>query len=226
VPLRAIVFDFDGVIADSEPLHFRTFCEILAQEGVELTRPDYYGRYLGFSDAGVFREIGADRGKRWDRDAVATLVARKAARLEELEREMSVLFPGAEAFVRSAAALVPIAIASGALKAEILRVLDRADLTRLFTAIVAAEDVSTSKPAPEPYARAVELLSASAAHPILPQHCIAIEDSRWGLDSARAAGLKTVAVTHSYDATALADADLVVASLASLNVTDLPPLMS
>ena len=116
--------------------------------------------------------------------------------------------------------------ASGALRAEIVRVLDRAGLTRRFTAIVAADDVAASKPAPEPYLRAVSLLSAVSPHPIAAASCVAVEDSHWGIESARAAGLRTVAVTHSYDAAALGAADLVVSSLDALSVTDLRQLVS
>jgi beta-phosphoglucomutase len=225
--LRAIVFDFDGVIADSEPLHYRAFKEVLAGEGVELIERDYYSRYLGYNDARAFSEIGSDQGRQWTGDFIAALGARKAVRLEQLERQTSVLFPGAEAFVRRAAELMPLAIASGALRAEILRVLEAANLTRCFTAIVAAEDVVAGKPAPDPYTRAVALLGVSAGQPpIVAADCVAIEDSRWGIESARAAGLRTIGVTHSYDASELSQADLVVASLTALDVTNLRDLWS
>jgi len=224
--LEGIVLDFDGVIADSEPLHFRTFREVLSAERIDLTEADYYARYLGFSDADAFRMIGRTAGRSWSDELVATLIARKAARLEELERDTSVLFPGAERFIHDASALVPLAIASGALRAEIVRVLNGAGLTRYFSAIVAADDVAASKPAPEPYMRAVSLLSAASRYPIAPASCVAIEDSHWGIESAHAAGLRTVAVTHSYDAAALGAADLIVSSLGALSVTELRRLVS
>src|SRR2546421_9486607 len=122
--LRAVVFDFDGVIANSEPLHFASFREILAANGVTLTEADYYARYLGFDDVGVFRAVAADGGRAWTSDELASLVQKKAARMEVLERDVSVLFPGAETAIRKAAARVPLAIASGALGAEIRRILD------------------------------------------------------------------------------------------------------
>jgi len=226
VPLRAIVFDFDGVIANSEPLHFRAFRDVLGKSSVELTERDYYGRYLGFDDFGVFTTIGDDRGKEWTPRDVADLVADKALRLEELERDVSVLFPGAADAIRRAAAAVPIAIASGALGPEIRRILNKADLTRYFAAIVSAEDTPLSKPAPDPYVRAVSLLRAKIAGPPLqPSECVAIEDSRWGLESARAAGLKTVGVTNSYEAAELTLADLVIGSLIDLDVEDLRRLV-
>ena len=219
--LRAIVFDFDGVIADTEPLHFRSLCDVLAEENVPLTESDYYARYLGYDDVGALRAIGADYGRSWTIDHVAELVMRKALRVEALERDVAVLFPGAEAAIRRAADAVPLAIASGALGAEIRRVLDRADLTRYFAAIVAAEDTQASKPAADPYQRAVLRLADAIGGPLRAADCVAIEDSRWGLESARAAGLRTVAISSSYDASDLGDADLVLPDIDALDIDTL-----
>lgn len=216
--LRAIVFDFDGVIANSEPLHLRAFQHVLQEEGVALAKDEYYERYLGYDDVGVFRAVGADRGKRWGDEQVAAFVTRKGLRLDDLEQGASILFPGADAAIRRAAARAPLAIASGALGAEIRRVLERAGLADCFQAIVAAEDTPASKPAPDPYLRAVALLSSRAATPLLPRRCVAIEDSHWGIESAKAAGLRTVGVAQTYDAAALAAADLVIPSLEALDI--------
>ena len=223
--LRAIVFDFDGVIANSEPLHFRAFREVLALRGVELTEPDYYTRYLGFDDLGAFRAIAKDRGRTWSPGELTSLTADKAEHMEALERDASVLFPGAADAIRRAAAAVPIAIASGALGAEIRRVLDGANLTHHFKAIVAAEDTAAGKPAPDPYQRAVALLSESVGDTVLAADCVAIEDSRWGIASARAAGLRAVGVTSSYDAAELSEAELIIGSLAELDITSLQRLL-
>jgi beta-phosphoglucomutase len=217
MPLKAIVFDFDGVIADSEPLHCRSFQHVLADEGIALTEAEYYGRYLGFDDAGAFRAIAADIGVQWDARRVAELVRRKAVRMEALERDVSVLFPGAADAIRRAAAVVPIAIASGAIGPEIRRTLDRERLTPLFAAIVAAEDTPLSKPAPDPYLRALHLLRAATDLRLDARDCLAIEDSRWGLESARAAGLRTVAVGQTYDLRTL-DADVFIPSIAELDL--------
>jgi beta-phosphoglucomutase-like phosphatase (HAD superfamily) len=224
--LRAIVFDFDGVIANSEPLHFRAFRDVLADRGVALTEADYYTRYLGFDDLGAFRAIGRDQGRAWAVADLRSLTDDKAVRMEALERDASVLFPGAVEAIQRTAAAVPIAIASGALGAEIRRVLDGANLTRHFAAIVAAEDTAAGKPAPDPYQRAVALLStAMDMDGLAPGDCVAIEDSRWGIASARAAGLRAVGVTTSYDAGELAEADLIIGSLAELDVANLQRLL-
>jgi beta-phosphoglucomutase len=224
--LRAIVFDFDGVIANSEPLHFDAFRDVLADEHVRLSERDYYDRYLGFDDVGVFRTLASERGRAWDEETIVALGARKLARREPLERDRTILFPGAADAIRRAAAAVPIAIASGALRPEILRVLDREQLLDAFTAIVAAGETPESKPAPDPYLRAVALLAAAGAAPLSASDCVAIEDSRWGLESARAAGLRTVAVAQTYNAQELPEVDLVIPTLAALDISVLVRLVS
>ena len=222
--LCGIVFDFDGVIANSEPLHLQGFAEVLAEEGVTLTSSEYYGRYLGYDDAAAFGAILSDHGRQWTSPFIDQLVARKALRLETLEARQSVLFPGAAAAVRRLAAEGPLAIASGALHEEILRVLRREHLDACFTSIVAAEDVEASKPSPAPYRKAVERLAAARTGRTDPACYIAIEDSHWGLESARAAGLKTVAVTHTYPADTLT-ADWTVANLDVLSWARLSELV-
>ena len=224
MPLQAVVFDFDGVIANSEPLHLRAFQDVLADAGVTLTEHEYYADYLGFDDAGVFKAVGADRGARWTPAAIDALVSRKTARLEALEHGVSLLFPGAADAIRRLAAAVPLAIASGANGTEIRRVLDREQLTSSFVAIVPADAGLPPKPAPDPYLRAVAQLSAVRAESIAARDCVAVEDSMWGLRSARTAGLHTVAVTHTYPAAELSEADLIIISLQELTIANLSAL--
>jgi beta-phosphoglucomutase len=216
VTIRAVVLDFDGVIANSEPLHFRGFRDVLADAGIALTEREYYSRYLGYDDAGAFEAIAADRGADWPQAYVSTLVERKATRLSELERDHAVLFPGAADMVRRLADAGPVAIASGALRHEIVRVLEQAQLSGHIRTIVAAGDTPASKPAPAPYLLAVERLSGLEGGPFRPQECVAVEDSRWGLESARAAGLVTVGITHTYPAVELGMATAVVSSLEAI----------
>lgn len=220
--LRGVIFDFDGVIANSEPLHLRGFQDVLGDLGLELGEADYYARYLGYDDAGVYSALAADRGLAWTPAQIAGLVEKKATRLEELEREHSVLFPGAAATIRRLAARGPLAIASGALRAEILRILTREGLDSCFRLVVAAEDAASSKPSPAPYLKALEGLSGGSGG---AAGYVAIEDSHWGLESARAAGLKTVAVTNTYPAEQL-DADLTVANLDDLDWLKLENLVN
>jgi beta-phosphoglucomutase len=224
MPVRAIIFDFDGVLANSEPLHLRAYQEILGAEGLTLTEADYYARYLGFDDVAAFATMGADRNRRWPRADIDRLITSKAHVLERLERDVSILFPGAAEAVRRAAAAVPVAIASGALRAEILRVLEREQLVQCFTAIVSAEDTPLSKPSPEPYRQALVRLTSALSLNISPHECVAVEDSPWGLQSARSAGLRTVAVAQTYRETDLPDADLVIRTIGDLNLHELSRL--
>jgi HAD superfamily hydrolase (TIGR01509 family) len=223
--LKAIVFDFDGVLVNSEPLHLQAYQDVLAFEGMALAEDDYYTRYLGYDDVGAFAAIGKDRGRAWTPADIDRLVQRKAVRFARLEDEVSVLFPGAANAIRRASIAYPIAIASGARGEEIRRVLEREALTSCFTAIVAAEDTPRSKPAPDPYLRVVELLSSSVGS-IEAAECVALEDSRWGLQSARAAGLRTVAVAQTYDRSALAEADLVIETIDQIDLLALARLCS
>ena len=225
-PLQAIVFDFDGVIADSEPLHLKAFQQALEEEGLVLEREEYFARYLGYDDVGVFEAIARDRGLGWTDRHVTALVARKGTQLQAMLASGEVLFPGAVAFIRAAAAAVPIAIASGALRHEIVQIVRAAGLDSLFAAIVAAGDTPESKPSPAPYLMAVHQLQQLTGNTLEPRRCVAIEDSFWGLESARGAGLRCVGVTTSYPAAELARAELVVSGLDALTLEILERLVT
>ena len=222
--LQSIVFDFDGVIADSEPLHLRAFQQALAEEGIELSAADYYSHYLGYDDVGLVRALATDRGIAMNDPQIAALVTRKGKQLQEMLHDRHVLFPGAVDFIRSAAAEVPIAIASGALKQEIDEITQAAGIRNLFTAVVAAGDTPQSKPSPAPYILAFERLRQHGGRDLEPHRCVAIEDSRWGIESARGAGLRCVGVTSSYAGAELEGAELVVGSLGELTLPALDRL--
>jgi HAD superfamily hydrolase (TIGR01509 family) len=222
--LQAIVFDFDGVIANSEPLHLQAFQRALAEDGIDLTAADYYSRYLGYDDVGAFMALASDRGVAMSQRRITELVALKGIKLQEMMQAGSVLFPGARDFVQAAAAAVPIAIASGALRHEIEEITAAADIAGLFTTIVASGDTPQGKPSPAPYALAFSRLREMTGRDLDPRRCVAIEDSRWGLESARGAGLRCVGVTNSYPAHELAGAELVVEGLQTLTVAALDRL--
>jgi beta-phosphoglucomutase len=136
-----------------------------------------------------------------------------------------VLFPGAAAFVRAAAASVPLAVASGAMRHEIKEILEGAELERLFATIVASGDTVESKPSPLPYMLAFDKLRSVTGLDLDRRRCVAVEDSRWGLESARAAGLRCVGVTNSYPAAELGTAELVVSGLDTLTLDALDHLV-
>jgi hypothetical protein len=139
-----------------------------------LTEADYYARYLGYNDERAFREIGAERGRHWDDRAVANLIAQKAVVTEELERHGSILFAGAREAIEELARHCPLAIASGALRSEIERTLARERLAAHFTVIVSGDDDVASKPAPDPYLRAVERLAIAhhSSKSLIPSDCV------------------------------------------------------
>jgi beta-phosphoglucomutase len=224
--LQAIIFDFDGVIANSEPLHLRAFQQALGDTGIVLTSAEYFGRYLGYDDVGVFEAVSRERDLGWSREQVTELVALKGDKLQQMLAAGEVLFPGAADFVRQSAAVVPIAIASGALRHEIDEIVGAAGLASLFGAIVASGDTPQSKPSPAPYQLAFDRLSRVAPAALDPNRCIAIEDSRWGLESARGAGLRCVGVTNSYPADELSGAELVVSGLDALTIEMLDRVVS
>jgi beta-phosphoglucomutase len=220
--LQAVFFDFDGVIADSEPLHLRAYQAVLQPAGILLTKEDYYARYLGYDDAGLFRALAGDLGIRVDRGQIDAWVDAKSRIIGQMLSQDSVLFPGAAACVKLFAGRVPLAIASGALEPEIAIVLEHAGLRDCFDAIASASDGVRGKPAPDLYLLALAKLrdrlepAARGVESIDPAACVAIEDSHWGLEAARKAGLRCVAVTHTYPASELAAADLIVDRLSEL----------
>jgi beta-phosphoglucomutase-like phosphatase (HAD superfamily) len=202
--IRAIVFDFDGVIANSEPLHLRALQGVLAPLGMAVDRDEYYARYLGFDDVGAFQAIGKARGVDFSEADVRGLIAAKSTIYQTLLTGDGVLFTGAAQCVEEMAAAFPLGIASGALRHEIQAILRAGGLDRHFRFIVASGDTPTGKPAPDPYLR------AAALHGLAPSECVAIEDSRWGIESAQGAGMRCVGITHSYPASELAAADIVL----------------
>jgi len=222
------VFDFDGVLADSEPLHFEAFRRVLAGHAITLEETEYYAKYLGYDDAGAFRHVFGDRGRKADEALIAALVAEKLATFPVILDGQHVLFPGAADCVRRLAAHVPLAIASGALSQDIDLVLSGTGLRDSFLVVVGAEQTPQSKPHPDPYLRAVRLLQERDAIPAgdVAAGCVAIEDSRWGIRSAKSAGLRCIGVTTSYAAHELDEADLVVGSLDEVSLDGVARLVT
>jgi len=219
VPLAGVIFDFDGVLANSEPLHLRAFQDVLAGRGITLSDSAYFDRYLGFDDLGVFRAVAEQHGWSWEAHTLAELLEAKGARFDALASQGEALFPGAADCVRRLAAEVPIAIASGALRPEIETMLSTTGLRRHFTAIVASGDTERSKPAPDPYLKAVELLRPFVETEPGGAGCfVAIEDSHWGIDSAVAAGLRCIGVAQTYPPDRLTGAHLVVPTIEDVRI--------
>ena len=113
--LQAVFFDFDGVIADTEPLHLRAYQAVLQADGIDLNKSEYYARYLGYDDVGLFDALAKDRHISLSDEKIDEWVAAKSTIVEEMLSSDSILFPGAAACVRMFAERVPLAVASGAL---------------------------------------------------------------------------------------------------------------
>jgi beta-phosphoglucomutase len=205
--IRAVVFDFDGVLADTEPLHLAAYQEIFSDLGVELPPEEYYEHYVGYDDEGMFRRMSSIREWQLSEEQIRALIVQKSAVFDQVIARTDVLYPGAQACVEQLANSYPLGIASGALKHEIEMILQRGGLRQHFAFIVASGDTPESKPRPDPYLRAAVL------HGLPPAQCVAIEDSRWGIEAAKAAGMACVAITNTYDASQLAAADQVIGSL-------------
>ncbi len=227
--LAAVIFDFDGVLANSEPIHLEAFRAALATRGWDVPPRDYYDHFLGYNDEEAFAAMATRYAWPIDDGAIADLVATKLQFTTRRLGQPGVLYPDAAACVRRCGHVVPLAIASGAKREEIELVLGANDLRDAFRVIVASGETPQSKPAPDPYIRAVERLQEDGALPRghgTAGRCVAVEDSRWGLLSAKQAGLRCVGVTTSYPAEELNVADLVIDRLEELMPGRLDQLVS
>ena len=220
--LTAIIFDFDGVIADTEPLHFAGFRQTLAEIGISLTKFDYYANYLGYDDRGCFIAALTAHQRPTDPAALAQLMQRKAHAYLESVKDHLVIFPGVREFVREAAAAYPLAIASGALRHEIEVILEQAGLRKEFLHITSAEDVTRGKPDPQPFLQALNALNRQRREQaITAGSCLVIEDSIPGIRSARTAGMKVLAVANTHTIQDLHEAHAVAQSLSQVHLSEL-----
>ena len=224
--LRAIIFDFNGILVDDEPIHLEMFRKVLQEEGLSLSEKDYYGRYLGMDDRGCFKAVFKEHGRALDEASLAKLIQRKASYYRASIVERTVVFPGVKKLVPELSAHLPLAVASGALRDEIELILQRATLRSYFQVIVSAEDVSEGKPHPEIFTKALAGLNRTAPKdkPIRSSECLVVEDSREGILAAHRAGIKCLAVTNSHPAGALRRADAVVNSLEEVTISFLESL--
>jgi beta-phosphoglucomutase len=217
--IKAILFDFNGVVIDDEPLQLKAAQSALQAEGVALTEQDYYDS-LGMDDVTFFRAAFARSGREYTDEDLNRVLAEWTELHRELISDELPLFPGVVTFIKSLARRYPLAVVSMARRASIEYVLERAGLAKAFTVVVSAEDVSACKPDPACVNRALEKLNEarrSSGQPALaPAECLVIEDAPPGILAARAAGMRTLGVTNTVTEAALRDAgaDVVTHSLA------------
>jgi len=220
--LRAVIFDFDGVITDSEILHLRAFNYVLASYGTRFSTEEYYKHYLGLCDSDLFELLIQKNILRVPHDAIDTLVKQKNRYFEQLAKTEGKIIEGVRPFLEMLKKhAVPMAICSGALRAEIELILADSGLRPFFDTIVSAEEVKKGKPDPEGFLMALARLSEKTPKPIAPAECVVIEDSHWGIEAANNAGMHSVAITNSYPADQLSMAEKVIDNLGELTIEDL-----
>jgi len=225
--LKAVIFDFDGVITDSEVLHLRAFNQSLVPYGVEISTKDYYTNYLGFSDFDCYK-ILVDKGLlKIDERQIGGIIKEKSKIFEELTKTEGRTIEGVHDFLQMLEENnIPMAICSGSLLVEIEIMLEESKLRHFFAEIVSAEQVKKGKPHPEGFILALQKLNKNSRSPIAAGECIVIEDSHWGLQAGKAAGMHTVAVTNSYDAEQLTIAEKIVGHLNDLTIDEMHKLCS
>lgn len=197
----AVIFDFDGIIADTEPIHYQAFQEVLKPFGLEYSWDDYVSKYIGFDDRDAFREVFRAAGRELPAEGLAALINSKAGLFERIVQQGVTAYPGVISLISELKGAVPLALCSGALRSDILPILDSMAIRDAFDVLVTADDVTESKPDPQSYILAVQRLSESFPdRNITADCCIAIEDTPSGIASATMAGVSVLAVTNSYDA--------------------------
>jgi beta-phosphoglucomutase len=218
---EAVIFDFDGVIVDTEPLHCDAFRKVLEPLGIRFTWQEYVDTYMGCDDRDAFRKAFHMRGGDLDDRRLSQLVDAKSLVFQDLIRDGVSTYPGSLPMIEGLfASGVPMAICSGALRADIDPILSRVGIARCFLHVVAADDVRNGKPDPEGYILAFRRLSRSRPSTLSePWKCLAVEDTPAGVAAAKRAGLSVLAVTNSVSAKELSGADTITDSLASVRLT-------
>lgn len=211
---RAILFDFDGVLVNSEPLHFLAFHDVLAEEKIPLTEGEYYQELIGFDDRGAFKHLFEKHGRTLDpKTFLRVMTRKKELMLRQIHSRKYSALPGAEEFVRSVWRHYPLAVCSGALRDEIDLMLEGVSLRDCFSVVVSAEDVAVGKPDPQGYLLTAQLLSEKVGKRINPADCLVIEDAPTVARSVRPAGFPVLGVATTYSLDKLGDANWAVESL-------------
>jgi beta-phosphoglucomutase len=215
---NAVIFDFDGVIVDTEPLHYRAFQLLLEPLGLGYSWEKYLETYMGFDDRDAFIEVFSTHGRELESAKLHDLITQKAHIFQDVIRNGITAYSGVVNLIRQLRGnQIPLAICSGALRSDIIPILDMLDIADCFAIIVTAEDVVKSKPDPECYQLTFEKLCTQyPLTSINKTDTLVIEDTPAGIDAAQKAGLKVVAVANSYPHETIAHANYVVDSLEEL----------
>ena len=201
--LRAILFDCDGVIADTEPVHFKLFQEVLAEEGISLSESQYYEEYVGMRDKECFEAVFVRATKSLSADKLVGLIQKKHHLIDKRFRQNLVIFKPTIELIHAARKECILAVVSGGLRKEIEQILEIAGITDAFQTVIAAEDVPAGKPDPAGYLLGLQRLG------VHPKEAIGIEDTIPGIQAVQGAGMKCVALANGFSSTDLKMADLI-----------------
>jgi beta-phosphoglucomutase len=221
--IRAIAFDLDGTLSNTEPLHFEAFAEVLRPVGIEIPREDYFSRLIGLNDHDCFATLLSEHRQSADETRIANLIERKAIVYGAMIANRDVLYPGAEAFVRQCAERFPLILVTGTLHAEAEVILRRANLRGLFVDIIAAEDTARGKPEPDGFLTALGRLGfiLRPRPSIVAAECLAVEDTAAGVESARRAGMRVLALCQTTTELDLRTADIIRPTISETDLDDI-----
>ena len=221
--IKAIFFDFNGVIIDDERLQLQAYQSVMREYDIELPE-EWYFDALGMDDRTFVRAIFERAQKPLNGEVLESVLAAKTQLHREMIADELPLLPGIPTFLKAAARHFSLGLVSMANATEVGYVFERAKLRPLFTVVVTAEHVQVCKPAPDCYRFGLRLLNEKRQQerrlPLLPDECLAIEDSPPGIQAARVAGMRTIGVTNTVTEAALrsAGAEVVTPSLADWTV--------
>ena len=202
--LKAALFGFNGIIINDEEVRQTLSEQVLLSENLRPNPDDYHDVCLGRSDRACLKALLSQRGRTVPPEALDKMLAKESATYQIWLDSLKKLpvYPGLDDLIfRCQAAQIKMAIVTGAERQQVINVLEKAELTEHFTAIVTGEDISAdgSKPAPDSYIKVIEKLNE--VHPNLQLHaseCVAVEDSFAGIEAAKNAQVPVVGVAHTY----------------------------
>lgn len=211
---QALLFDFDGVLVNSEPLHFFAFQDVLKAEKIEISEEEYYQELLGFDDRGAFKRVFEKHGRTLDPKTFLRIMTGKNERMMiQIRSRKYQALPGVEEFVRGVWRHYPLAVCSGSLRDEVDAMLEGVNLRDCFSVVVAAEDVNVGKPDPQAYVLGMRNISEKIHRRLSPDDCLIIEDAPSVIPAARDAGFTVLAVATSHSIDKLSDANWSVKTL-------------
>mgnify|MGYP001461662619 FL=1 len=206
--MKIIIFDFDGVILDSENSHFIAFNEGLKNLNINISEDEYYSKYISLDDRGVITNVVNDKNISVTNEEINMIIKNKNDYFESRLIDNSKLFPGVEELIIQLSKNFVLSIGSGANRSEIIKTLKNNNIYDYFEIIVSADEVNNPKPNPETYNRVLDNINID----FNINEIIVIEDSPGGIEAAKSAGLKCIAITNTFDNEELGKADIIVSN--------------